>query len=180
MYFVSLIGWSVFTLLQGTVALFGAGVAVYVLFALRALVGVAEAPSFPANGRIVAAWFPANERGTAAAIFNAAQYFATVLFAPIMGLIITLFGWPWVFYVMGALGILMGLVWLAVVYDPVHHPRLGRAELDHIRAGRAPGGYGPARHRHPRQRGDVAARQAPAWQTACSWASASGNTPSPR
>jgi len=46
---------------------------------------LAEAPSFPANGRIVAAWFPANERGTASAIFNSAQYFATALFAPIMG-----------------------------------------------------------------------------------------------
>ena len=35
-----------------------AATAVTVLFALRFLVGVAEAPSFPANARIVAAWFP--------------------------------------------------------------------------------------------------------------------------
>ena len=45
---------------------------VVALFALRFLVGAAEAPSFPANSRIVAAWFPASERGTASAIFNAA------------------------------------------------------------------------------------------------------------
>ena len=31
---------------------------------------------------VVAAWFPAQERGTAVAIFNSAQYFATVIFAP--------------------------------------------------------------------------------------------------
>ncbi len=55
------------------------------LFTLRFLVGLAEAPSFPGNSRIVAAWFPAQERGTAVSIFNSAQYFATVIFAPIMG-----------------------------------------------------------------------------------------------
>ncbi len=136
-YFTSLILWSVFTLLQGTVALFGAALAIPVLFALRALVGAAEAPSFPANSRIVAAWFPAHERGTAAAIFNSAQYFATVLFAPLMGLIITVLGWPWVFYTMGALGIAMGGLWLVVIHDPLRHPRLGAAELQHMRDGGA-------------------------------------------
>ena len=74
-----------FTIFQGGVWVVGVATAVYVLFALRFLVGLAEAPSFPANGRIVAAWFPANERGSASAIFNSAQYFATVIFAPIMG-----------------------------------------------------------------------------------------------
>lgn len=136
-YLASLILWSLFTLLQGTVAWFGAALAIPVLFALRALVGAAEAPSFPANSRIVAAWFPAHERGTAAAIFNSAQYFATVLFAPLMGLIITVLGWPWVFYTMGALGIAMGGLWLVVIHDPLRHPRLGAAELQHMRDGGA-------------------------------------------
>src|SRR5580692_5683666 len=81
-YFASIFIWSLFTLLQGAVGLFAATSAVYALFALRFLVGFAESPSFPANARIVAAWYPANERGTASAIFNSAQYFATVLFAP--------------------------------------------------------------------------------------------------
>ncbi|MBV9681781.1 MAG: MFS transporter [Solirubrobacterales bacterium] len=80
-YFGSIFFWSLFTVAVG---IFGA-VAVYVLFFLRFTIGFAEAPSFPADSRIVAAWFPANERGTASAIFNSAQYFATVLFAPIMG-----------------------------------------------------------------------------------------------
>ncbi len=136
-YFFSLMFWSLCTLLQGGVGLFGAGLAIPLLFVLRALVGMAEAPSFPANARIVAAWFPSNERGTASAIFNSAQYFATVLFAPIMGLIITMLGWPWVFYIMGALGMLMGLVWLATVYDPRKHPRLSPAELGFMEQGGA-------------------------------------------
>ena len=89
------------------------------LFTLRLLVGLAKSPSFPANGRIVAAWFPANERGTASAIFNSAQYFATVMFAPIMGWItVTRIGWQYVFYFMGAVGIFVSLVWLKVGLQP--------------------------------------------------------------
>ena len=97
--------------------------------------GLAEAPSFPANSRIVAAWFPANERGTASAIFNSAQYFATVLFAPIMGYITVTYGWPHVFYFMGGLGILVGLAWLKIIYTPRTHPRISPAEFDYIQSG---------------------------------------------
>jgi MFS transporter, ACS family, glucarate transporter len=135
-YFASIFLWSIFTLLVGTVGLAGAA-AVYALFVLRLLVGLAEAPSFPANSRIVAAWFPANERGTASAIFNSAQYFATVLFAPIMGFITTVFGWPEVFYFMGVVGLVVSLIWLKVVYAPKNHPRLGAEELDYIARGGA-------------------------------------------
>ena len=88
-YFWSILTWSGVTLLQGFVGLLhGIGLVVTTLVLLRFLVGLAEAPSFPGNSRIVATWFPANERGIASAVFNSAQYFATVLFAPIMGWII--------------------------------------------------------------------------------------------
>ena len=136
-YFASIFTWSLFTLLQGAVGLLAATLAFYVLFALRFLVGLAESPSFPANARVVAAWFPANERGTASAIFNSAQYFATVLFAPIMGWITTVLGWPYVFYFMGLLGLMVSMIWLMVVYAPNQHPHIARAELDYIERGGA-------------------------------------------
>jgi ACS family glucarate transporter-like MFS transporter len=72
-YAFSIFFWSLFTLLVGAVGFFVGLTAVIILFSLRFLVGASEAPSFPANSRIVAAWFPANERGTAAAIFNSAS-----------------------------------------------------------------------------------------------------------
>src|SRR6202023_4347934 len=84
-YAASILLWSLFTLLQGTVSLLTGGAIVVALFTLRLLVGLAEAPAFPGNSRIVAAWFPTKERGTAAAVFNSAQYFATVMFAPLVG-----------------------------------------------------------------------------------------------
>jgi ACS family glucarate transporter-like MFS transporter len=134
-YAGSLALWSLFTMAQGLVGFITGGLAVVTLFALRFALGVAESPSFPGNGRVVAAWFPRQERATASAIFNSAQYFATVLFAPLMGWIVTFFGWPWVFGMMGGLGILLTITWLKLVYSPADHPMINRAELDYIAAG---------------------------------------------
>ena len=136
-YACSIVVWSIFTLMQGWIGFFSGGAAIVALFALRFLVGLAEAPSFPANARIVAAWFPSNERGTASAFFNSGQYFATVIFAPLMGWIAHEFGWRHVFTVMGALGILMGLVWIKTMYGPKVHPGVNEAELDYIKEGGA-------------------------------------------
>ncbi|QJU59823.1 MFS transporter [Sphingomonas sp. AP4-R1] len=136
-YLVGITLWSIFTAAQGTVLAFGASAAVSILFALRFLVGFAEGPSFPGNARLVAAWFPAAERGTASAIFNASQYFATVLFAPIMGWITFTFGWPYTFYFMGALGLVASLIWTVTIYSPRTHPRVTEAEIDFVAAGGA-------------------------------------------
>jgi len=136
-YAFSIMIWSLFTLLQGWVGFFSGATAVTVLFLLRLLVGFAEAPSFPANARIVAAWFPGNERGTASAFFNSGQYFATVIFAPLMGWIAHDFGWRYVFFVMGALGVVMGVFWIKTMYGPKEHPSINEAELDYISRGGA-------------------------------------------
>lgn len=124
--------WSLFTLLQGFVGMMPVAWAVVTLFVLRFMVGFAEAPSFPGNARIVAAWFPTAERGTASAIFNSAQYFATALFAPLMGWIVYSFGWEHVFVVMGVLGIIFAGVWMKTIYNPKEHPRVSAAEVEHI------------------------------------------------
>jgi ACS family glucarate transporter-like MFS transporter len=136
-YFFGLVLWSLFTMFQGAVGFLTGGVAVAALFVLRLALGAAEAPSFPGNGRITSAWFPASERGLASAIFNSAQYFATALFAPIMGWLVHTFGWQSVFYVMGALGLALALAWNRVIYGPRAHPWVNQAEIDYIQAGGA-------------------------------------------
>ncbi|HEX7649385.1 MAG TPA: MFS transporter [Noviherbaspirillum sp.] len=136
-YFFSILLWSLFTLFQGAIGFLTGGAAVAALFLLRLLVGAAEAPSFPGNSRITSAWFPTHERGLAAAIFNSAQYFATVLFAPLMGWLVHSYGWQSVFYVMGALGITMAFLWTKTIYGPKQHPSLSASELQYIQAGGA-------------------------------------------
>lgn len=127
--------WSLFTVFQGFVGFLAGGTAVMTLFALRFLVGAAEAPSFPANSRIVAAWFPASERGTASAIFNAGQAAATVFFAPLMGWLVFTYGWHYVFIVMGVLGMLFTLVWNKFIHNPKDHPMANEAEIEYITEG---------------------------------------------
>ncbi len=136
-YAVAIFTWSCFTLMQGTVALLTGATAVGFLFLLRLCVGVAEAPVFPANARITAAWFPTSERGTASAFFNSSQYFATVLFTPLMGWVVHTYGWHQVFTLMGVLGIIFALVWTKVIHAPKDHPSVNQAELDYIEAGGA-------------------------------------------
>jgi ACS family glucarate transporter-like MFS transporter len=118
--------------MQGYIGEFGISTAVVLLFLLRFTVGLAEAPSFPGNARIVASWFPTKERGTASAVFNSAQYFATALFAPLMGWIVYSFGWEHVFIVMGALGIAFSFVWMKLIYSPKDHPLANDAEVRYI------------------------------------------------
>ena len=136
-YFFSIFLWSTFTLFTGAAGFVAGGAAVGVLFTLRLLVGAAEAPSFPGNSRIASSWFPTDERGRAAAIFNSAQYFATVLFAPIMGWLVHSHGWHSVFYVMGGLGILMAFLWLKTIHGPKDHPSISASELKYIQEGGA-------------------------------------------
>ncbi|EFO1327567.1 MFS transporter [Escherichia coli] len=57
-YTYSLFFWSLFTFLQGFVDMFPLAWAGISMFFMRFMLGFSEAPSFPANARIVAAWFP--------------------------------------------------------------------------------------------------------------------------
>lgn len=131
-YLGSLLIWSFFTLAQAFVSGLSPATAVLTLFGLRFLLGLAEAPSFPANARIVAAWFPHHERGTASAVFNSAQYGSLVIFAPLMGWIVQTFGWRYVFVVMGAIGLLAAPLFARVIHAPHSHPRINRQEFDYL------------------------------------------------
>ncbi len=62
--------------------------------------GGRSSPQCPDRRRV----FPDPERGMASAFFNSAQYFATVLFTPLMAWIVHNFGWHHVFTSMGLLG----------------------------------------------------------------------------
>lgn len=134
-YTIALIVWSGFTALQGFAGFFTGLTAAMVLFAMRFAVGLGESPSFPANARIVAAWFPGSERGTASAIFNSAQYFSLVAFAPLMGWLAHSFGWRSVFWVMGAVGIVAAVFFVKLIHSPLAHPAVNKAEVDYIEAG---------------------------------------------
>lgn len=137
-YFWSILLWSFFTILLGFVDILGSiPLIIASLFILRFLVGLSESPAFPGNSQIVAAWFPTKERGTAAAIFNSAQYFATVIFSPFMGWLVAHIHWQSVFWIMGGLGIVIAFIWLKVIYSPEKHPTINSNEFKYLQAGGA-------------------------------------------
>lgn len=127
--------FSLLTIAQGWVGLLLMGsAAATMLLLLRLGFGVACAPAIPANARITASWFPASERGFATAAFNSAQYFALVAFAPLIGWVAHAHGWPWVFYLLGLLGLVLAGLFFGVVRGPLEHPLIGPAERTHIEA----------------------------------------------
>lgn len=134
-YFITLLCWSLFTLLQGFVDMLPLAWAVGTLFLLRLAVGFAGAPCFPGNARIIAAWFPTRERATATSMSTSAQYAATAVFAPLMGWVVQDLGWQYVFFVLGGLGLLLCGLWLKLMHGPREHPHLGAAEFAHIEDG---------------------------------------------
>ena len=134
-YGLSIFLWSLFIVLMGFTGVLKGSFAFAILFGLLFLAGFALAPTFPGNGRFVAAWFPAAERGMASAIFNSSQYFCLVLFAPLMGTLTQKLGWQSVFWTMGALGLLLTPVWFKTIYNPRDYPGISKEELEHIENG---------------------------------------------
>jgi MFS transporter, ACS family, glucarate transporter len=134
-YGISILCWSCCAILSGFTGYLPAVAAFYVLFALRLLSGLAQSPVFPGNGRIVAAWCPAVERGRASAIFNSSQYFSLVLFAPVMGWIAHVLGWKQCFWFAGLIALGLGAVWFRVIHGVKAHPRISPAEIELIECG---------------------------------------------
>ncbi len=134
-YGIAIIGWSVCAFLTAFAGYLAASAAFTAIFVLRVLSGLFQSPVFPGNGRIVAAWFPTSERGRASAIFNASQYFALPIFAPIFGWLIHIAGWRSCFWFMGALGCLLTVVWYTNMYGVKEHTRVSQAEIEFIERG---------------------------------------------
>lgn len=127
---VALFGWSTATVLTSGVGYVAAPiVAIYVL---RLLLGVLEAPVTPACSRVIAAWFPSDERGVAGAIFNSAQYLSLAFFTPLMGFLFHYAGWQHIFTVMGGLGLGLAVLWWREYQAPALDPRLSQVEFDDI------------------------------------------------
>ncbi len=128
-YAVSLILWSAVTLAQG----FATGF--IMLFMLRLLVGVFEAPSYPINNRIVTSWFPNKERATAIAIYTSGQFIGLAFLAPVLTALQHYAGWQGLFIITGSIGILWGITWYFIYRDPAEHSKINAAELQYIEEG---------------------------------------------
>lgn len=102
------------------------------LFGARLLLGVGEAPTFPANAKAIGYWFPAKERSFATSIFDAAAKFASALGVPIIGVLLLKVGWRWSFAATGLISLLYFLLFSKVYRDPQDDPLLTDVERVYI------------------------------------------------
>lgn len=65
---------------------------ILVLFLARGILGIGEAPTFPACAKAIGLWFPPEQRGVPTATFDAAAKLAIGVGTPILGLILLRFG----------------------------------------------------------------------------------------
>jgi MFS transporter, ACS family, hexuronate transporter len=84
----------------------------------RLLLGMGEGAAFPAATRVIAKWLPGTKRATAMGIINAGTAVDSVLAPPVIGLILLLGSWRYVFFFAGSLGIAWAIGWAAIYRPP--------------------------------------------------------------
>lgn len=129
LYAVSLTLWSLVTLLQGFTKGFAG------LLGLRLATGAFEAPAYPANNRIVTSWFPDHERASAIAVYTSGQFLGLAFLTPALAAIEHFAGWRGLFIITGSVGIVWGIIWYFIYYDPARHPKVNEAEINYIKNG---------------------------------------------
>ncbi|MCZ4637895.1 MFS transporter, partial [Streptomyces rubrogriseus] len=89
---------------------------VEMFYALRFLLGVAEAGFFPAVIYYFSRWLPDSHRGRATSIFLMGSGTATVIVGPVSGALMELHGiwghagWQWMFFIEGVFSVVLGFV----------------------------------------------------------------------
>jgi len=144
-YALSLGLWSLMT------ALHGLATGVVGLVSARLALGLAEAPCFPANSRVLSTWFPQNERAKATGVYTVGEYIGLGLLIPVLGWMLAHYGWRSLFFVVGALGIAFAALFYRVYREP-QDSTANAAEIALIEAG---GGFSGGAEAMPFSWGNV-------------------------
>jgi len=124
------------SILLWSAASFGAALAPNLggLFGARLLLGVGEAPTFPANAKAIGAWFPVAERSFATSLFDAAAKFASAIGVPLLGLLLIQVGWRWSFAMTGVVSVLYFACFRAIYREPGEDEHLTDEERAYIQS----------------------------------------------
>ncbi len=107
------------------------------IFAARMLLGVAEAPGFPASAKATGYWFPRQERSIATALFDAAAKFSNVIGVPLVAFVVVDFGWRWGFGITALLSFFYFIAFYFIYRDPSADKNLSDQEHAYILEGGA-------------------------------------------
>ncbi len=117
---LAVLWWSVFTIVTPAAAFLGMSA----LIIARIAMGLGEAAMFPAAYNLYARWVPPSERSRAVSLLIAGIPLGTLFALLTTGWLVENFGWPSVFYIFGAVGIVWCLLWFPLAHnDPATDPR---------------------------------------------------------
>lgn len=120
--------WSLFT------ALTGAATGVVTLILVRFLFGASEAGAFPNAAKVMARWYPVDERGRVQGVMLAFAQVGAVVAPAAAAYLIEGAGWRWAFLGFGLLGVAWAAgFWFWFRDDPAEHRGVNAAELAAIR-----------------------------------------------
>ena len=97
----------------------------------RVLLGIGEAPAFPAGAKVFSEWFAVRERGKPSGVFTASSTIAPALAPPLLTGLMLAFGWRGMFIILGALGVAAAVGWYALYRDRRDVP-LDESEVAHL------------------------------------------------
>jgi ACS family D-galactonate transporter-like MFS transporter len=105
------------------------------LLTARAFLGIAEAPTFPANAKAVGYWFPRSERSFATSLFDAAAKLSNGIGVLFTGWLLLLFGWRGMFWTTAVLSLVFFALFYIFYRNPASDKRLTYAEAQYIKNG---------------------------------------------
>ncbi|HEV3380332.1 MAG TPA: MFS transporter [Trebonia sp.] len=123
--------WAAATLVTAVVSGFG------LLILARVLLGVGEAPLFPAASKATSYWFPLSERSVATSSFDGSAKFSNVIGLPVIALFVGAYGWHAGFWFTGGLSVFFLVVFWLFYRDPSAHKMLSAQERQYIADGGA-------------------------------------------
>lgn len=124
------IWWSVMTVATGFARNFTQ------FYLIRLLFGIGEGVHPPCAFKLNSNWFPDRERATANAIFTSANSIGPAIAPPIAVAIIAAWGWHSIFFIFGALGLVLIPIWMYIGRDsPELDEKISPEELKYIKSG---------------------------------------------
>jgi MFS transporter, ACS family, glucarate transporter len=134
------ITWGVLTALTGfapQLLAASASGALVSLMAVRFLMGIANAPTYPVAAAAIEKWFPAGGWAMPNAMLSAGLTLGQAAIGPVITTLIIYYGWRESFYVVAPFGIIAGAWWYWYARDnPAEQRAITPAELETINAGR--------------------------------------------
>ncbi|AZZ49388.1 MFS transporter [Rathayibacter rathayi] len=104
--------WSLVSMVTAAAGSFGA------LYAARVALGIAESPFFTSALAVNERWFARSERALPLSLVNTGSQIANAIAPPVLTLLLVTMSWRGMFLVVGALGIVIAVVWLRIYRDP--------------------------------------------------------------